>query len=235
MSRATVKTLVIATTAAFVVALSMLTTVAAVTDGWNAVNVIGTWVGGVGTTGALAASIWLLAREAKRDRDRDGEREQQQAERVAAWYGSERRAPGPGGQDTAGGSRAYRVWRAWVRNDSTLPVFNVQIRVYRRDDADRIRPLEVHLAESSDGGLFGALMGRVRQPISVLAPQQTIEFSVLNDQVVTDEEGERSKGWTTDEVDPFVDLVFQDSGSRWWERNAGDLRRIAAAPAPRVS
>lgn len=55
-----------------------------------AAGIIATWVGGIGTTAAVAVAFWQSRREARKQR---AERERAQAETVAAWIAPSKRNP----------------------------------------------------------------------------------------------------------------------------------------------
>lgn len=211
MSRIKTRWLAVASFAAALLSLGALVTVAAVVGGWNGGNTVGTWVGGLGTTGAFVAALLLYVREAQRDRERNQERHRQQAEKVAAWYGSEDRpderraevfSAGPILEDEV-------VWRVWIHNASELPVFAVQPTLYRRD-SEWMTPHNGRLYRSRKTLKEDHLNHPLTVP--VLPPGATVELGVT---------------LASAEVSPLVELEFRDNAGRWWRSAKGQLREIS--------
>lgn len=73
-----------------------------------------TWVGSVGTAGALLIAMWLLKKEVNDRRQRDSEARAAQAAQVAAWTSGRVVRADP-----------YPEMLVRIRNGSTMPIFTV--------------------------------------------------------------------------------------------------------------
>ncbi|MEV4655565.1 hypothetical protein [Micromonospora sp. NPDC049301] len=210
MSRPKTRVLAIASFVAALLSVGAFVTVAAISGGWDGGNTAGTWVGGLGTTGAFVAALLLYGREADRDGERNQDRRRQQAEKIAAWYGSEER-PVERREEvfSAGPSRETAVvWRVWIRNASELPAFDVLPTLYRRDSEwttpHRGRVFRTHETLKED---------HIGPPLTVpvLPPGKTVELQVTG---------------ASTEVSPLVQLEFRDNAGRWWRSAKGRLLEV---------
>ena len=210
MSRPTTRRLAIASFLAALLALGAFVAVAAIEGGWDGGNTAGTWVGGLGTTGAFVAALLLYAREADRDRERDQDRRRQQAERIAAWYGSEvRPAERKDEVFSAGPVRDKEVvWRLWIRNASELPAFDVIPTLYRRD-SEWTTPHSGRIFRDAETLKEDHLGPPLTVP--VLPPGKTLELQVT---------------LASAEVSPLVQLEFRDNAGRWWQSAKGQLGEV---------
>lgn len=111
-----------------------------------------TWVGGIGTTGALSVSLFLLFREQRRLEEFRQEELRRQASKVTAWLEYElvdgRFAPGT------------RLWGR-VRNGSEEPIFDVHAGYLGRQAGDYLRQFSWE--------------------VGVVPPGQTLEMEVSPD------------------------------------------------------
>lgn len=209
---------IVAGSATTVVVISGLCLWGASAGGWEGGNTVGTWLQAVGTLGAFTAALALYAREAGRDQERQVAALRAQAEKVAAWYGSEERPVDSGAGAPIGPGPIWETsWHLWMRNASDLPVFAVRPRVYDRDG----RELQVHetvnqLGSQSVQDSAQRDTGRGRPYIAyvraMLPPRSTVAL-------VVDAQENRS-------VQPTVDLEFRDNAGRWWESVGGVLRQV---------
>jgi hypothetical protein len=179
------------------VAVLLLAILATLIGGWDAVNAIGTWLGGLGTVAAFGAALVLVYREADRDAEREADRRRQQAEQIAAWYDYEGEVIDVGtGAAITGSPPIQWTDTIFVFNGSNLPVFSVQPLPRLRD-----RPADDTVGLSPSVTI-----------IEVLPPGKTEKINV-----------ERLRHL---DLDPIVDLTFRDNAGRWWYRESGALRQF---------
>jgi len=175
---------------------------------WSEDSSITDWMQAVATTAAfIAAGIAaryaasILDLEQRRDDDRARTELQHQAERLAAWGLGE---SGPSG--TSGGDQVWK-FSVYLRNSSTLPVFDCRMCIRTVMDVFG----EVHEKRHAD--LSVSVMPPGDAPEKVTDVTMNLPPSAwVPDNSTTSDASQLTRRL-------MIDMTFRDTGSRWWRRD----------------
>lgn len=166
------------------------------------------WMQAVATTAAFIAAgvaaryaAGVLNIERRRDADRDRAELHDQAERLAAW--------GLGESAPSGMSGGDQVWRfaIYLRNSSTLPVYDCRLRVRTVIDAFGEAREEQH------DDLCVSVMPPGDAPEKVTDVTMSLPSTVW----AADRSTTLAASGLTRRA--MIDMTFRDAGSRWWRRD----------------